>query len=111
MQQLKSIGLGNKPKEAKVLDDCTLNKMYDSKTLGNSNPRALIHSMWYICTEMRTGKECRDLCLGDVELCLDEASGTEYLIYDKERQTKTRTGANPRDSWYMYRYKLLCDSF
>lgn len=101
MQQLKSEGKGNKPREAQVLDNTTIEKMFKANTLGNSNPRALIHSMWYICTQyfgMRTGKECRDLCWGDVQLCLDEESGLEYVVYDKERQTKTRTGANPRDT-------------
>lgn len=103
MQQLKAMGLGNKPREAQVLDDYMLDKMYEANTLGKNNPRALLHSMWYICTQhfgMRTGKECHDLCWGDIQLCLDEASGTEYLLYDRERQTKTRTGANPRDTRY-----------
>lgn len=102
MQQLKKIGLGNKPKEAEILDDSTLNKMYDSKTLGTSNQRALF---------ALNISECRNLCWEDVQLCLDEADGTEYLIYDKERQTKTRTGAKLRDSSYLYRYKLLFHSF
>ncbi|XP_060588773.1 uncharacterized protein KIAA1958-like [Ruditapes philippinarum] len=100
-QQLKSLGLGNKPKTAEVLDDATLDKMYENGTLGDGNPRALIHSMWLICTSyfgMRTGKECHDLCWGDVQLCIDEVTGQEFLMYDKERQTKTRSGCNPRDT-------------
>ena len=44
---------------------------------------------------MRGGKEHRDLCWGDVQLTEDE-NGCQYLDYT-ERQTKTRTGENPRD--------------
>ena len=33
---------------------------------------------------------------GNVSVDCDP-DGTEYLIYKKERQTKTRTGMNPRD--------------
>jgi hypothetical protein len=75
-------------------------KMHEAGTLGTKNPRALLHSMWFICTTyfgMRTGKEIHQLCWGDVKLSLDEVSGTEYKILDTERQTKTRTGENPRN--------------
>ena len=86
---LKEMGLGYKPLPAEALDDA----VKDDKT-----PPAL---MWFICTiyfGMRTGKECHDLCLGDVALGLDEESVLEYLQCDKERQTKRRTGVNPRDT-------------
>ena len=45
---------------------------------------------------MRTGKETHDLKWGDIQLKSD-AEGQEYLVYILERQTKTRTGMNPRD--------------
>ena len=47
---------------------------------------------------MRTGKETHDLKWGDIDLRSDE-DGAEYIIYTQERQTKTRTGSNPRDVW------------
>lgn len=99
-QQLKSHGLGNKPQTAEPLTEAILSKMYEAGTLGDRNPKALVHSLWMICTTyfgMRTVKECHDLCWGDIQLCVDEVSGQEYLLYDKERQTKTRSGLNPRD--------------
>jgi hypothetical protein len=99
-QELKKIGLGNKPKAAETLDEWMIAKMHEAGTLGTTNPRALLHSMWFICTTyfgMRTGKEIHQLCWGDVKLSLDEVSGTEYIILDTERQTKTRTGENPRN--------------
>ena len=45
---------------------------------------------------MRPGKEQRDLCWGDLELKVD-AEGVRYVQFSTERQTKTRTGENPRD--------------
>lgn len=100
-KQLKGKGLGNKPKAAEPLNDDILQKMYDSNTLGHQNPRALLHSMWLICTTyfgMRTGQEVYNLRWGDVTLCLDESCGREYIQLDTERQTKTRTGSNPKDT-------------
>lgn len=49
-KQLKSLRLGNKPRTAEPLKDNHLDAMYKAKTLGDSNPRALIHSLWLICT-------------------------------------------------------------
>ena len=45
---------------------------------------------------MRTEKETHDLCCGDIDLKQDD-DGSEYIVYTQERQTKTRTGSNPRD--------------
>lgn len=38
----------------------------------------------------------RELCWGDVKL-KQTPDGKEYLEYSVERQTKTRTGSDPRD--------------
>jgi len=99
-KSLKKQGLGNKPKAADFLSDEHLQKMYDAGTLGTNSARALVHSMWLICStyfDMRTGTEIHNLRWGDVSLGLDESSGREFLVLGTERQTKTRTGANPRD--------------
>ena len=98
-KQLKSMGKGNKPMAADEISDNDLNVMYETKVLGPYSPSSLIYSMWMICTlqfGMRTGKESHDLRWGDVELKTDD-DGSEYLVYTQERQTKTRTGSNPRD--------------
>jgi hypothetical protein len=100
-KQLKSLGYGNKPKTAEPLTEEHINKMYECKTLGDDNARALIHSLWLICTThfgMRTGQEIHNLRWGDINLEMDDQTGEEYLILDTERQTKTRTGANPKDT-------------
>jgi hypothetical protein len=46
---------------------------------------------------MRGGKEQRDLKFGDIVIDKD-ASGEEFIQHVKERQTKTRTGADPNNS-------------
>jgi CRISPR/Cas system CMR subunit Cmr4 (Cas7 group RAMP superfamily) len=43
---------------------------------------------------MRGGKEQRDLKFGDIVIDKD-ASGEEFIQHVTERQTKTRTGADP----------------
>ena len=44
----------------------------------------------------RPGKEQRDLCWGDLQLKTD-SKGNSFIEFNIERQTKTRTGENPRD--------------
>ena len=98
---LKKQGYGNKPREAVALTKEHIEAMYSAQTLGDSSPRALIHSLWIICTThfgMRTGNEIHKLCWGDVTLGVDFESGEEYITRDTERQTKTRTGENPRNT-------------
>jgi hypothetical protein len=100
--ELKSLGKGNKPHAAECLEDHHLQKMIENQTLGTRNPRSLLNSMWLVCTSnfgMRTGKEASTLKWGDIKLRSDTAHG-EYLIYDTERQTKTRSGAEPRNIRY-----------
>jgi hypothetical protein len=46
---------------------------------------------------MRGGKEKRDLKFGDIVIDKD-ASGEEFIQHVKERQTKTRTEADPNNS-------------
>ena len=99
--QLKSLGLGNKPKTAEVLLDEHLEKMYEKQVLGDHTGFSLLNSMWLICTTyfgMRTGKETHSLKWGDIRLGLDEQTGSEYIQLDTERQTKTRSGEDARNT-------------
>ncbi|KAL3884731.1 hypothetical protein ACJMK2_024841 [Sinanodonta woodiana] len=99
MMDLKKLGKGNKPRASDPISDQDLQKMYKANTLGADNPTALLHSMWLICTMhfgMRTGKETHKLQWGDISLQLDD-SNQEYIVYNTERQTKTRTGVNERN--------------
>ena len=78
----------------------TLTLFTATKTYGIHSPRALLNTLWMNnCTffGMRPGKEQRDLCWGDLQLKTDSA-GNRFIEFNIERrQTKTRTGENPRD--------------
>ena len=67
-----------------------INILYEKNLLGISNGEALINTL---C--LRGCGEHRQMCWGDVQLMKD-ADGTEYLHFS-ERQTKTRSGAHPRN--------------
>ena len=100
-KSLKKQGLGNQPKTAATLEDAHIQKMIEAKTLGAHNSRSLIHSLWLVCTTnfgMRTGAEVHSLQWGDVQLGIDEETGDEYIVLNTERQTKTRSGINPKDT-------------
>ena len=96
-KQLKRDGKGNKPFEAASLTQEELEMLYSSGAFGCNSPQALINTLWYnncLHFGLRGGKEQRDLKWGDVLLKKD-TEGKEYLEYNTERQTKTRTGENP----------------
>jgi hypothetical protein len=98
-KQIKSLGTGNKPNSADPLTDEEIEQLYSEGVLGNGTPRSLLKTVWLnncIFFGMRPGKEQRDLCWGDLELKVD-AEGVRYVQFSTERQTKTRTGENPRD--------------
>ncbi len=95
-KQLKRDGKGNKPFEAASLTQEELEMLYSSGAFGCNSPQALINTLWYnncLHFGLRGGKEQRDLKWGDVLLKKD-TEGEEYLEYNTERQTKTRTGEN-----------------
>ena len=95
-KQLKRDGKGNKPFKAASLTQEELEMLYSSGAFGCNSPQALINTLWYnncLHFGLRGGKEQRDLKWGDVLLKKD-TEGEEYLEYNTERQTKTRTGEN-----------------
>ena len=97
-KELKKDGKGNKPKAAEAITDEEVNILYDKQLLGISNAEALLNTMWFMNTKhfgLRGCDEHRVMKWGDVQL-LTDVNGAEYLEYS-ERQTKTRTGAEPRN--------------
>ncbi|XP_028417951.1 zinc finger MYM-type protein 2-like [Dendronephthya gigantea] len=97
-KQLKKKGKGNKPNAAEALTDDQINILYEKNLLGLSNNEALLNTLWLFNSlhfGLRGCDEHRQMCWGDVKL-ITAADGTEYLEYS-ERQTKTRTGAEPRN--------------
>ena len=99
-KQLKSVGKGNRLNAADPLSDEDIATFYSRGVLGIHSPRALLSTLWMNnCTffGMRPGKEQRDLCWADLQLKTD-SEGNRFIEFNKERQTKTRTGENPRKS-------------
>ena len=87
--------MGNKPKTADVLSDEHLQKIYDAGTLGSNSARALVHSMWLICSTYfgkGNGTEIWDTC----SLVWTILLAVSFWYFTQKDKT-TRTGANPRD--------------
>ena len=98
-KELKRQGKGNKPKATTALSDEEIDILYNEKVLGLSSPQALVNTVWLnnmLHFGLRGCKEQRELRWGDVVLKSD-SEGKQYLEYSVERQTKTRTGENPRN--------------
>ena len=97
-KELKKSGKGNKPNAAQAITDNEISVLYEKELLGTSNPESLINTIWYMNTihfGLRGCDEHRKMKWGDVQLKTD-TDGTEYLEYS-ERQTKTRSGEDPRN--------------
>lgn len=97
-KELKRDGKGNLPKKSDPVSDKEVDIMWQSGQLGGSTPDSILQTLWFYNTVhfgLRGSTEHRDMCWGDVALKTD-SNGHEYLEFT-ERQTKTRTGENPRD--------------
>ena len=97
MKLLKKAGKGNRDNAARPLTKDEENKLWEDGKLGTNNPVTLLNTIWWMnATQfgMRSREEHRNLCWGDVKKVTD--GETTYLEYS-ERQTKTRTGSDPRD--------------
>ena len=88
--------------EYNIIEDIAFDQarkcLYEKNLLGISNAEALPNTVWLFNSVhfgLRGCKEHRQMTRGDVQLPM-EADATEYLEYS-ERQTKTRTGAKPRN--------------
>lgn len=96
--QLKSDGKGGCPYKSDPVTDSDIDTFWEKGQLGGSTPDSILQTLWFYNTVhfgLRGCQEHRDMCWGDITLKSDE-NGHEYLEFT-ERQTKTRTGANPRD--------------
>ena len=97
-KQLKKEDKGNRPNAAETLNDDKINILYEKNLLGISNGEALINTLWLFNSlhfGLRGCGEHPQMCWGDVQLTKDK-DGIEYLHFS-ERQTKTRSGADPRN--------------
>jgi len=95
-KDLKKQGKGWGPKTADPIEDKEDKIVYETNQLGHSTPDSIINSLWWNLTThlgMRVNTEHVNLRWGDITLKSD-MFGHGYLEFVKERQTKTRTGAD-----------------
>ena len=97
-RDLKRKGKGNKPNASAALSEEDIQVLYEKDLLGSSTAEALLNTVWFNNTihfGLRGCKEHREMCWGDVKLC-QTSTGQEYLEFN-ERETKTRSGNDPRN--------------
>ena len=102
-RELKRQGLGNLANSSEaVTDDDTEKKKWECNQMGAATPDSIINTLWFYTTVhfgTRSAEEHRNMCW---VVCVcgggggGRGQGQEYLEF-VERQTKTRTGENPRD--------------
>ena len=90
-------GLANKSCATRPFSNFEVDKVYSSGYFGTTSPLTFQRKIWWKLTttfEYRARDESRRLHFGDVKLCYDSETNQNYLEWDKERGTKTRTGEN-----------------
>ena len=95
-KQLTRMGLGNKPNATRPLENVEIDKLFENGFFGSSNSLSLQRTIWWKITNhfgLRARDEARKLQFGDLSL-KDDINGRQYLEWDRERGTKTRTGEN-----------------
>ena len=97
-RDLKRKGRGNKPNASAALSEEDIQVLYEKELLGSSTADALLNTVWFNNTIhfwLRGCKEHREICWVDVKLC-QTSIGQDYLDLN-ERETKTRSGNDPRN--------------
>ena len=82
------------PNATRSLTDKEINILFENGYFGYTSPSALQRAVWWKISKSfgyRARDESRKLCYGDTKLLKDE-NGMEFLEWDKERGSKTRTG-------------------
>ena len=82
-------------------------KLFLNPDISVPNPAAFSELWWNITTHFghRARDEARQLQLGDIQIDTDPTTGEEFLIWDTERSTKTRTGERPMGSERLFNPK------
>ena len=97
---LKAKGHRNKPKTSDGITGDEIEKLCTAKCLKIESLQAVISTLWLNSTiyfGLHGGKEQRELRWSDIKL-KETPNGKEYLEYSMERQTKTRSRSDPRDT-------------
>ena len=90
---------GNRPQAARELTEAEEDELFRVGEFGSANPETLQRTVWWLLSlhfGFRARDESRRLKWGDVKLCKDEANGSEFLVWQSERGSKTRNGNGQR---------------
>lgn len=93
VKHLRQQGKGKRPNAANALTTAEEEMLWTQQSLGNSSPKVLSQTMWWILTQhfgFRGRQEHHSMDVEDFAFCVDD-SGTEYVTF-KENPTKTRQG-------------------
>ncbi|XP_048258342.1 zinc finger MYM-type protein 2-like [Haliotis rufescens] len=96
--ELKKEGRGNLPRRADPIGDEEIEALWQSGSIGISNPMSIINCQWLYNTinfGLRGVNDHNNMCWGDITLHVD-GDDHEYLELSM-RQEKNRSGENPRD--------------
>ena len=94
-KQLTKQGLGNKPNAARALEQHEVDKLYETGFFGTSPPISSQRTMWWKISLLfgyRGRDESTKLLFCNIKLVHDELKNEDYLEWDTERSTKTRSG-------------------
>ena len=90
---LRQQGKGKRPNASKALTTEEEEKLWSENKLGNSSPKVLLQTMWWLLTQhfgLRGRQEHHSMEVQQFSFCFDD-NGTEYIT-SKENPTKTRPG-------------------
>ena len=108
-RDLKRKGKGNKPNASAALSEEDIHVPYEKDLLGRYTAEALLSMVWFNNTihfGLRGCKGHREMCWGDVKL-RQTSTGQEYLEFNK-RETKTRSGNDPRNVYKNHCTENVC---
>jgi hypothetical protein len=94
-KELTKLGHGNKPHATRELSKEEVDMLFNEGYFGRENAQSLLNAVWWFCSlhfGYRARHEARRLCWGDIALKFDETLQIEFLEWEKERGSKTRTG-------------------
>jgi len=93
IKHLRQQGKGKRPNTVNALTPEEEEMLWTEKSLGNSSPRVLSQTMWWILTQhfgLRGRQEHHSMEVEDFTFCLNDR-GTEYITF-KQHLMKSRQG-------------------
>ena len=92
--KLRQLGKGNRPNSSQPLTWEDEEKLWSLGRLGNTTPESLLHTVWFQLTQHLGFRGCQEHKQAEVDdfiFGMDE-NGSEYIMYDESKPTKTRPG-------------------